>query len=70
MDVDLLIKQGIVEKDCALKYGVKILGDGDVKKKLKILVPISKKAVKKIEKAGGKVIVDSKSKKKISKKDN
>jgi large subunit ribosomal protein L15 len=56
VDLDLLIKQGIVDKDDAQKYGVKILGDGELKKKLTIALPISKSAAKKIEKAGGKVV--------------
>ena len=35
---------------------VKILGDGDLKVALNIKVPASKSAVKKIEKAGGKIV--------------
>ncbi len=43
-------------KDILKSYGVKVLGDGEITKKLTILVPISKSAAKKIEKAGGKVV--------------
>jgi large subunit ribosomal protein L15 len=55
VDMNLLIKQGIVKEIDARTFGVKILGDGDLKKKLTIKVPISKAAAKKIEAVGGKV---------------
>lgn len=55
VDIDTLIKNRIVEKDSALKYGVKILGDGGVDKKYIVKLPISKHAAKAIEKAGGSV---------------
>lgn len=58
VDVDFLIKQGIVKADESKKLGVKILGDGEIKKKLTILVPISKSAARKVEKAGGKVVTN------------
>lgn len=54
--LDLLVKEGIVKGEDARQVGIKILGDGEVKKKLTIEVPISRSAAKKIEKAGGKVI--------------
>lgn len=57
-----LIKHGIVEEKEAKKYGVKILADGELKVKLKVELPCSKGATKKIEKAGGKVLVASKKK--------
>jgi large subunit ribosomal protein L15 len=55
VDLNALIKEGIVDKKDATEYGVKILGDGKLTKKLTIEVPISKHAAKAIEKAGGKV---------------
>ena len=55
VDLDLLTKQGIIESGDAKTYGVKILGDGELSKKLTIKVPISHSAAKKVEKAGGKV---------------
>ena len=61
VNIETLIKHGIVDARQAKAFGVKILGDGDVGKKLTIELPISKSAAKKIEKAGGKV-VDSTSK--------
>jgi large subunit ribosomal protein L15 len=62
VNIDLLTKNGIVDSKQANQFGVKILGDGEIKKKLIINLPISKSAKKKIEKAGGKVIeVDTKS---------
>lgn len=51
-----LINAGIVDKSDGNKYGVKILGDGDIKKKLEVKLPISHQAALKIEKAGGKVV--------------
>lgn len=56
VDLDFLAEKGIVQKKDALKYGVKILGDGKLEKKLNIHLPISKSAAKKVIKAGGKVI--------------
>lgn len=53
--LESLIKRGIVKEKDAKKYGVKILGDGEVTKKLTVLVPTSKSAAKNIEKAKGKV---------------
>lgn len=58
VDLDSLIKSGIVKKEDVQSFGVKILGNGEVGKKLTIAVPISGSAAKKVEKAGGKVVVD------------
>ncbi len=55
VDIAGLVKSGIVKEDDALKYGVKILGDGKLAKKLTISLPISKSAAKKVEKLGGKI---------------
>lgn len=46
----------IVDEKEAKIYGVKILGDGDLSVALTVELPVSKGALKKIEKAGGKVI--------------
>lgn len=59
VDLELLVKEGIVKKEDAEIFGVKILGDGEISKKLTILVPISKSAARKIEKAGGKTKLDA-----------
>lgn len=56
VDVDSLIKFGIVKSDEAKKFGVKILGDGELKQSLKVAVPVTKSAAKKIEKAGGQIL--------------
>lgn len=56
VDLQLLIEKRIVDKSDAQRYGVKILGDGKIEKKLTIKLPISKKAAKKVEEAGGRVI--------------
>lgn len=54
--LETLASFGIVKLEDAKKIGVKILGNGDITKKLEILVPISHSAAKKIETAGGKII--------------
>lgn len=60
VDLKTLISHHIVEEKDASIYGVKILGDGQLKNALIIKLPISKSAAKKIEKAGGRVELDSK----------
>lgn len=55
VDIDSLIKNRIVDASDAKIYGVKILGDGDLKVSLTVNVPVSKSAAVKIQKAGGKV---------------
>ena len=55
MDLKALIANNIVHQEDAKTYGVKILGDGDIKIPLVIKLPISKGASKKIIKAGGKI---------------
>ncbi len=54
--IENLAKNGVVKREDALRYGVKILGNGKLEKKLTIALPISKSAIKIVEKAGGKVI--------------
>lgn len=55
VDVDVLIKYGIVE-NAAKKQGVKILSNGDLSIPLLIKLPVSAAARKKIEKAGGQIV--------------
>lgn len=55
VSLEMLIKNNIVNEADAKIFGVKILGNGTVTKPLTILLPISKSAAKKVEKAGGKV---------------
>lgn len=55
VDIKALVEHGIVYKDDAETYGVKILGDGDLSTPLTVKLPTSEGAKKKIEKAGGKV---------------
>ena len=71
VSVESLIKKGIILKDNAEKFGVKILGNGSLKVALEISVPLSNSATLKIEKAGGKIShlkKENKSKKPVSKK--
>lgn len=55
VSVKSLVDAGIVEKNDASKYGVKILGDGESPKNLTIMLPISKSAAEKVLAAGGKI---------------
>lgn len=55
VDIDTLIKHNIVVPSEAKKFGVKILGDGELKGAFTIKLPISNQAKKKVEKAGGTV---------------
>ena len=58
VNIESLVKYGIVDAKDAKTYGVKILGDGKVAKKLTVSLPISKSAAKDIEKAGGKIVLE------------
>lgn len=55
VDLNSLVKKGIIKKKEGEKFGVKILGDGEINIPLKVALPCSKGAAKKIEKAGGKI---------------
>jgi len=59
VDLSSLVKYRIIKEDDK-KYGVKILGDGELTKKLTVKLPCSKGAEAKILKAGGKVEKDNK----------
>lgn len=54
--LEKLGEAGLVSIKTARTLGVKILGDGEVTKKLKVAVPTSQAALKKIEQAGGEVV--------------
>jgi len=54
--LDTLTSFKIVDEHQARKFGVKILGDGEIKIPLKILVPISVSAAAKVKAAGGNVV--------------
>lgn len=55
VDIKNLVLHRIVDEKDAKRYGVKILGDGQLSIPLTIKLPISKKASKKVEQAGGKI---------------
>lgn len=55
VNLEQLIKKRIVEEKEAKKFGVKILGNGELKVALKVALPCSKGAIKKIKKAKGQV---------------
>lgn len=54
--IDALVKHHLVDKNDARVYGVKILGDGALSIPLTVELPVSKGAMGKIKKAGGKVL--------------
>lgn len=56
VNAETLAKAGIVKLTDAQKYGIKILGQGQIKKKLTVEVPISASAAKKVVARGGKVV--------------
>jgi large subunit ribosomal protein L15 len=56
VDLDKLIAQGLVDKSDAKIYGVKVLGNGKIEKKINVNLPISKSAARQVEKVGGKVV--------------
>lgn len=55
VDVELLIKHNIVDSGEAKKFGVKVLGNGELKGAYTIKLPTSNSGKKKIEEAGGTV---------------
>lgn len=63
VDLKSLVKQGVVDAQAAQSRGVKILGDGELKIKLKVKLPCSQSAAKKIKKAGGEVVAEKKAEK-------
>jgi large subunit ribosomal protein L15 len=68
VDINSLISKNLVDKDDAAKFGIKILGNGKLEKKLTVELPTSKRVAKKIEKLGGKVLESQNSKVKTQKK--
>ncbi|MCJ7804519.1 50S ribosomal protein L15 [Patescibacteria group bacterium] len=56
VNVENLVKAGLVEEKQARLWGVKILGDGELKVALKVALPCSSSAQEKIKKAGGEVV--------------
>ena len=57
VDLKTLVSNNIINQQEAKTYGVKILGDGDLKIALTVKLPTSKSAAEKIKKAGGIVEV-------------
>jgi len=56
--VETLIKHGLIDAHQGKNYGVKILGEGSLEKPLRVSLPVSQGARKKIEEAGGKVLTN------------
>ena len=59
INLGMLIKQNLVDEKDAKEYGVKILGNGKLEKKLTINLPTSNSVAKEIEKLGGKVVKET-----------
>lgn len=58
INIEALIKSGVVKKSEAMKRGVKVLGNGVITKKVTVALPMSSHAKQKIEKVGGVVLED------------
>jgi large subunit ribosomal protein L15 len=56
--LESLDKHGVISQVEGKRFGVKILGEGKIEKALTVNLPVSQGAKKKIEKAGGKVVVN------------
>ena len=56
VDLEFLTKNKMVDKKIAKTWGVKILGDGELKIALTVKLPVSNSARAKIEKIGGSVV--------------
>lgn len=56
VNLESLIQNKLINERKAKKFGVKIMGNGVLKKKLTVHVPTTTQAAKEIEKAGGKVV--------------
>jgi large subunit ribosomal protein L15 len=56
VSVKSLTQSGTVDSRKAKKFGIKILGGGELKNKLSFELPVSKTAALKIKKAGGEII--------------
>ena len=56
INLETLTKLGIVDEGDAKVYGVKLWGGGQVDRPFTINLPISKSAISKIEKSGGRII--------------
>lgn len=52
---EFLVKAGVVKQGEVDRFGIKILGEGELKQALTIKVPISGRAKKKVLEKGGKV---------------
>ena len=55
VDLAFLVKSKLVKQEIAESYGLKLLGDGEIKMPVTVKIACSKRAKHKIEKAGGKV---------------
>jgi len=53
--VESLIKHGLINPKTLSKNGVKILGNGEITKKLTVTLPLTNSASQKVTKAGGSV---------------
>jgi large subunit ribosomal protein L15 len=58
VDNEALVAQGLISQKELRLRGVKIVGGGKLVKKLTVRVPVSKSALRQIEKAQGKVSLD------------
>lgn len=56
VDLESLIQAGITKKGDAQKYGVKVVGGGELEKKLTVKLSATSSAIAKIEQVGGQIV--------------
>lgn len=57
IDMEFAIKNKLADESQARKFGIKVLGNGELNQAVTVSLPCSKSAIEKIEKAGGSVTV-------------
>jgi len=58
IDIKTLVTNHLVKEKEAITYGVKILGDGKLTIPLTVTLPVSRGAKRKIEEAGGRIVLE------------
>ncbi len=57
IDIEIAIKNKLADSSQARRFGIKVLGNGQLTQAVTVSLPCSKSAIEKIEKAGGSVTV-------------
>lgn len=56
VDLNALVSEGIISKNAAASYTIKVLSSGELTKKIKLALPASKSVIKKVESLGGEYV--------------